>query len=163
MPEPIEATLCCIRGEKGTLFVHRNKDPKDIHFGKYVFPGGKLRRGELPYRGGIREVKEETGLALLRVYTRGTVLFDNQGRLLGGKYNPKDWNVHVYFASKFTGRLKRKCESGEILWIPDSDLLKIEMHEADRIILGLLQTGRNFDATIRYRGEHVKSIEASLS
>ena len=46
------------------LMLHRNKRPSDVHFGKYVGPGGKLEKGESPHQSMLREVFEETGCAL---------------------------------------------------------------------------------------------------
>ena len=43
------------------LFAKRARDP---HKGKYDFPGGFLNYGEDPYRGVIREAREETGIHL---------------------------------------------------------------------------------------------------
>jgi len=62
--------------EKGGKFLLvKRSDKEDNHPGKWVFPGGKLEKGEDALQGLIREIKEETGLdvedkvALIRTYT----------------------------------------------------------------------------------------------
>src|SRR3972149_6364738 len=60
---PIEATVCLIR-QDGKLLLQK-KASERFGGGKWDGPGGKLRPGESPAEGVVREVEEETGLTVI--------------------------------------------------------------------------------------------------
>ena len=58
MKEKTKRVACClIRDWKDDLLMGKRNDN-----GKWTQPGGHLDKGECPYVGAIRELKEETGL-----------------------------------------------------------------------------------------------------
>ena len=69
------ATLCYVRKDGKTLMVHRNKKPNDMHLGKWNGLGGKLEPGETPEECCIRELYEETGLAVRNPQLKGLITF----------------------------------------------------------------------------------------
>ena len=60
---PIEATVCLLRKD-GSLLLQK-KASERFGGGKWDGPGGKLRPGESPAEGVVREVEEETGLTII--------------------------------------------------------------------------------------------------
>ena len=156
-------TACYLRSEGKTLFLYRNAGNADIHNAKYVPPGGKTNRGEKGIDCDVREFKEETGLTLLNPKLRIIATFYNQGRIMGGKENPEDWQVEVYEASEYSGILMPEHQkNAEPLWVQDSDLSRIPMHEGDRKLMELLKEEGVYEALFQYeiekliRFEHVR-------
>ncbi|MBM3233429.1 NUDIX domain-containing protein [Candidatus Pacearchaeota archaeon] len=85
-------TFTFLRVGENTLMLHRNKDPSDFLYGKFVPPGGKIEPGESPEACALREFKEETSLDLAApLIPRGRVFFDNIKRKFQGK--PAKFNV----------------------------------------------------------------------
>ena len=76
--------------------------------GKLILPGGYLQDGELPEEAMIREVLEETGVTAKPI------------RLLGVRFNEKDW--YVLFLAEYINGDAMPCdeENSEVLWI-DTD------------------------------------------
>jgi 8-oxo-dGTP pyrophosphatase MutT (NUDIX family) len=70
------------------LLMHRRKPGKDY----YVLPGGSVEYGETPEVACIREVREETGLAV--ALERKVLVTNNGGRL-----------EHYFLVSTFEGTL----------------------------------------------------------
>lgn len=66
--------VCLIRDWKDDVLMGKRNDNS-----KFTQPGGHLDKGECPYQGAIRELKEETGLdatdiKLVKVIKNGSVL-----------------------------------------------------------------------------------------
>jgi len=133
----ILATLCYVKRNNEVLMLHRNKDPNDFHYGKYVLPGGKIEKGESPEDCIKREIEEETGLTLVRPTLRGVITFINQNI----KKPPRDdWHVLVYSAQEFHGELRQPRE-GDLVWILDSQLPQLPMWEGDKLFLPWIERG----------------------
>ena len=73
--QPELTTLCYIEKDNKYLMMHRVKKDKDINKDKYIGVGGHFEYGESPDECLLREVKEETGLTLLKYKARGVVTF----------------------------------------------------------------------------------------
>lgn len=61
-------TLCYIENDGKYLMLHRVKKQNDINKGKWTGVGGHAEDQESPEECLLREVKEETGLTLTRLY-----------------------------------------------------------------------------------------------
>jgi 8-oxo-dGTP diphosphatase len=59
--------------------MHRNKWAKDIDHGKYLSPGGHVEPGEDVLTCARRETFEESGLTVVDLTLRGTVLRNGFG------------------------------------------------------------------------------------
>jgi 8-oxo-dGTP diphosphatase len=128
--------------------LHRIKKKHDIHEGKWNGLGGKLEKGETPEECVIREVKEESGLTIIEPRLRGFITFPD----FDGK---NDWYVYVFTAGKFEGDLIESDE-GKLEWIPEPELLKLNLWEGDKIFLDWLLEDRFFSAKFNYEnGEFV--------
>ena len=108
--ENVELTvLCLIEDGNKLLLQHRRK--KDWR--GYTLPGGHVEPGESFVDAVTREMKEETGLAILHP------------RLVGVKQFPIEdgrYVVLLFKATEFTGTLS-SSEEGEMVWV-DYDRVK---------------------------------------
>jgi 8-oxo-dGTP diphosphatase len=104
-------TLCLIYRDDRILLQNRIK--KDWR--GYTLPGGHIEPGESVVESVIREMKEETGLAI------------SQPRLCGIKQFPIDGGRYIVFLFKtdrFTGEL-RSSDEGEMEWVSRADVGKL--------------------------------------
>ena len=68
----------------------------------------------------------------------------------------KDWYVFMFTAHKFTGNLIDSKE-GKLEWIPDENLVDLNLWEGDRIFLPWLKDDKFFSAKFEYEnGRYVK-------
>ena len=138
------ATLCYVKKNGRTLMLHRVKKPDDVHEGKWNGLGGKFEPGESPEECVIREIREEAGLRLRNPKLKGVLTFPDFTK-------QEDWYVFVFTATQFTGRLIDSPE-GDLAWIPDRDLLKLNLWEGDKVFLPLLRRRGHFSGKFHYRG-----------
>ncbi|MBI4395305.1 MAG: 8-oxo-dGTP diphosphatase [Candidatus Omnitrophica bacterium] len=137
------ATLCYIKKNGQTLMIYRNKRKRDIHDGKWNGLGGKLHLGETPEECAIREVKEESGLAIKNPSLRGILTFP-------AFKDEEDWYVYVFVAHEFSGELVAESEEGDLKWIEDEKLLDLPLWEGDPIFLKWIDEGRFFSGKFVY-------------
>jgi 8-oxo-dGTP diphosphatase len=148
------ATLCYIRANKQTLMIHRNKDPNDMHKGKWNGLGGKLHAGETPEECVIREVKEESGIDLVKPCFKGFITFPAFDEI-------DDWYVFVFTASEFKGEMVNNTKEGELEWVDDDRLLSLPLWEGDKIFFKWLEQDRFFSAKFVYQNNRL--IEYSVN
>ena len=72
-------TLCYIEKDNCYLMLHRIKKEHDVNRNKWIGVGGKFEPDETPEECLLREVKEETGLTLLKYRFRGILTFIAEG------------------------------------------------------------------------------------
>ena len=137
------ATLCYVRKGGKTLMLHRVKKREDVHEGKWNGLGGKFEQGESPEDCVKREILEEAGLKIQNPLLKGVLTFPDFAK-------EEDWYVFVFTASRFTGRLLDSDE-GNLAWIKDGDLLKLNLWEGDRVFLPLLKRRGHFSGKFHYK------------
>lgn len=137
------ATLCYVRRDRQTLMVHRVKKLNDMHQGKWNGLGGKLESGEMPEECAVREIREESGLIARRLEFKGMLTFP-------GFSNDEDWYAFVFVVHDFDGELIDSPE-GELRWIPDDQLLELNLWEGDRIFLPWLNKTGFFSGKFVYK------------
>jgi 8-oxo-dGTP diphosphatase len=130
----VYGTICYIMKDGKALLIRKEKG---FGSGKLNAPGGKMKEGETPEACAIREVFEETSLALSRLRRHGVLNF------YFGKKDEPDWVVYAFSSTSFSGKLKRSSE-GSLEWV-DSDKLPFdEMWEDDRHWVPLLLKDKTF-------------------
>ncbi|WP_405881344.1 NUDIX hydrolase [Streptomyces sp. NBC_01136] len=106
---PVRAAGCVlwrrspIDGELEICLVHRPK------YDDWSHPKGKLKRGEDPLAGALREVAEETGYAAVLGSELPTLRYPVAGR-------PKE--VRYWAAEATDGQFRPNDEVDRILWLP---------------------------------------------
>ncbi len=143
----INTTLCYIKKDNQYLMLHRTKKENDINEGKWIGVGGKFEENETPEECMLREVQEETGLTLTEYRLRGVITFISN-----------EWiteYMYLFDASGFQGELQ-ECDEGDLQWIPQEELLNLNLWEGDKIFLRkLLKDDRFFTLKVRYEGENL--------
>ncbi len=122
----LNSTLCYIEKDNNYLMLHRNKKENDMNEGKWIGVGGKIEDKETPEECIIREVFEETGLTLEKVFYRGLVTFINT------KYETE--YIFVYTATQFSGTLK-ECNEGTLAWIRKDEIFDLNLWDGDKYFL----------------------------
>lgn len=108
----IFTNMCMISDGNGNILVQDRRNPD---WPGITFPGGHVENGESFVESVIREVWEETGLAIEDPVLCGVKQFQTE--------EDERYVVLFYKASRFSGELKSSDE-GEVFWIPREELPK---------------------------------------
>lgn len=113
--ERVELTVLCLI-KKGKQILLQNRVKKDWR--GYTLPGGHVEQGESFVDAVIREMKEETGLCIIKPKLVGIKQFPiEEGE--GGRYV-----VLLFMAEEFMGEVT-SSEEGEMKWVNREDISKI--------------------------------------
>ena len=142
-------TLCYLEKDEKYLMLHRTKKEVDVNRDKWVGVGGHFEEGESPYDCVIREVFEETGLALAGASYRGVVTFVSD-----------TWEceqMHLFTSRDFVGELS-ECSEGDLCWVAKSDVPHLPIWEGDALFLRLLAEEKPFfSLKLTYLGDTLTS------
>lgn len=124
-------TLCYIERDGQVLMLHRVKKAGDENAGKWIGIGGHLEADESPEECILREIREETGLAVTGLRLRGilTFILPAWGNELTFLYTAKAESDEV-----------PDCSEGVLKWVPVEQISTLPLWEGDRIFLPLLRT-----------------------
>ncbi len=124
-------TLCYIERDGQVLMLHRVKKAGDENAGKWIGIGGHLEADESPEECILREIREETGLAVTGLRLRGilTFILPAWGNELTFLYTAKAESDEV-----------PDCAEGVLKWVPAEQINALPLWEGDRIFLPLLRT-----------------------
>lgn len=107
-PRPAYTADCVVLNGADVLLIRRGKDPFK---GQLALPGGFVNSGETSKAAAIRELSEETGLALEHCKPIG--VFDEPGR------DPRGWVVSMAYTFRTRQRLvKGGDDATEAIWVP---------------------------------------------
>lgn len=144
-------TLCYIEKEDRYLMLHRISKKNDVNKEKWIGVGGHFEKDESPEDCLLREVKEETGLALTSYHFRGIVTF-----ILKDKGSELTEYMCLYTADDYEGTLY-DCNEGVLKWVNKNEIFNLNLWEGDRIFLRLLQENHPFfSLKLVYEGNCLK-------
>ena len=150
-----QTTLCYIDDGQRYLMLHRVRKAHDASHGKWIGVGGKCEQDESPDECMLREVREETGLAVARWRYRGIVTFISD-----------TWDneyMHLFTADRWIGEPDMTIDDeGELAWIAKSDLMSLNLWEGDRIFLRLLMDEGQPFFSLKLVYEHDEMTSAIL-
>ena len=149
----VEATICHIID--GDRLLLQKKSAGLFGEGKWNGVGGKLKAGEHPHEGAVREALEETGLMASHPKRHGALNF-----YFGQKAKP-DWVVHIFSTSSFEGVLKPSME-GALRWFALDEIPYGDMWQDDEHWLPLLLEGRRFSGDFYFNEEGTKLLDFDL-
>ena len=140
-------TLCYLIKDGQWLMLYRNAGKQDGNEGKWIGVGGHFEEGESPEECMLREVREETGLALTSYAFRGIVTFVSDCQ--------ETEYMFLYTADDWKGTLGA-CDEGTLSWVPEAQVMNRPLWEGDRVFLRLLQTDAPFfSLKLVYHGEQL--------
>ncbi len=147
--------------QKNVLVIKKDTRKDDPNSGYFTLPGGKLENNEkgLKNPGGrlkcaIREIKEETGIEIIKPILRGIILFDNQGRTFPNWPNPDNFLVYIYSAKKYKGKAE-KTDEGIPYSVPLNKVHELPSNPGDKKMYEWLKTKRNFFGVIKHKGNEI--------
>ena len=145
-----KTVLCYIEKDHCFLLLNRNKRKNDLNEGKWIGIGGHIESLETPEQALIREVKEETGLALKSYIKRGEILFVND------EYREI---MYLCTSNDFVGELI-ECDEGELAWIDIDKIKGLNLWEGDRYFLPLLiRTDEYLNLELYYKNNRLVKIK----
>lgn len=139
-------TLCYIERGGAYLMLHRTKKENDANRDKWIGVGGGIEDGETPDECLLREVREETGLALSAYRRRGVIDFVSD--------RWEDEEMHLYTASIEDGAQICVCSEGDLEWVAKEKIPELPIWAGDKIFLRLLaEDAPFFRLRLEYHGE----------
>jgi ADP-ribose pyrophosphatase YjhB (NUDIX family) len=138
------SSLCYLEQKGELLLLQRNKEP---FRGFWTAPGGKLEPGENPGETIIREIREETGLAL----TNPRLQMINSETGADPNYN---WLVFIFRGTELSGTLQ-ECNEGVLSWIPRPQIYDLKIPDVDRKLLPfVLDSNQRYFVRLSYNDQH---------
>ena len=126
----IEIVMACCIIIRDDLFYIQQRLADDVWAGLWEFPGGRLKKGELPIDAACREVLEETEFIVSGLQSFATVV-----------HNYKNYRVTLHaFVSKQQGDCPVPVlhAASQYKWIPLSELSDFSFPAGHRQLVGRL-------------------------
>ncbi|MBI3761316.1 MAG: NUDIX domain-containing protein [Chloroflexi bacterium] len=147
----IPRTLCFVTHDREVLLIKGAPDKK-IFPGRYNGVGGHVERDEDIFSAAIREVREETGLAVTEFRLRGVINIDT-GEAAG---------IGLFvFTARADGREVRASSEGILEWVAFDQVNELDLVEDLPMllpkVLGMKDDEMPFSARYHY-GTHGKLI-----
>ncbi len=125
-----EASLSIVEDKVNRKFL-MIKHQRGINQGCVNFPGGKKEPNETMEECVVRETFEETGLKIENPVEVGYIEFPT-----------KNFYVHVFKSTKFSGSIHENKDEAEVFWIDEDKIPYDKMREADRNFLPEIIAGK---------------------
>ncbi|WP_209366896.1 8-oxo-dGTP diphosphatase [Sediminibacillus dalangtanensis] len=130
-------TTCMIKDKNRVLLLNRQHDALK----GYIPPGGKVEFPESFVDGAIREVREETGLAVRNLVYKGLYEFVNEEK-------SDRYIIFNYITEDFSGELLENPPEGEPTWIQIDKAMQLPMQVATKLSFPYLFEEGTFEMQI---------------
>lgn len=100
--------------------------------GYWSLPGGRVEPGERPETAAVREVREETGIAIGRVRRLDTVEIDTAE---GGGGAATRFVLEVFQGDYLSGTATAGDDAAEARWVNPSELRDLRLTDQSRAII----------------------------
>ena len=117
--EEVELTVLCLIHKDGQYLL---QDRVKKYWKGFTLPGGHIEQGESIVDAVIREMKEETGLTVVKPRLCGVKQFP----LKEGKYENGRYLVFLFVVDEFHGEMS-SSEEGKMHWVKKEDLSKVNL------------------------------------
>ncbi|MBI1984780.1 MAG: (deoxy)nucleoside triphosphate pyrophosphohydrolase [Candidatus Wildermuthbacteria bacterium] len=124
----IEVAVAIIR--RGDCFLVAKRPKNKAGAGKWEFPGGKIEPLESPEECLVREIQEEFGASVLISESLAVLDYEYPE---GGKFR-----FHCYLC-EIPNEEPKALEHEEIAWVEAKNLAGIDLLEADKQLIPLIQ------------------------
>ena len=131
-------TLCYLKQDGKILMLHRTAKEKDVNKDKWIGVGGHFEASESPEECLVREVREETGYALLSWRFRGIVTFIVRGEEQLTEY------MMLFTSDEFEKAGEPESMEGELVWVKEEEMLNLNLWEGDKIFFRLIRDDEPF-------------------
>ena len=101
------------------------RNTKDMHLGKWEFPGGKINPGESAEQALKRELKEELGITVLSFNLFDSFEFD---------YTHSKVKLIFFMVTDFDGQAQG-LQGQVVRWVNMRELSELDMLEANHLII----------------------------
>ena len=146
----IVAVGAVVQNARGALLLVKHvPDRRGYWRGKWICPGGRLTRGESVLAGAVREVWEETGLAI-----RPRKFLTPFERIVTVDGVPRLHVIYLdYLADVVGGELTPASDIGEAIWVDPADLPAVwpECHQDTQRLLTIAGFGPAPDGQVSAR------------
>ena len=148
-----QVTICFfIQGDQVLLAMKK----RGFGQGKWNGYGGKIEGGESIEQAAVREVQEESGIAIPISALRKTAEFT-----FSFESNPAwDEQAYVFFIDQWSGQA-RETEEMAPRWFSINDLPYDEMWIADREWLPMILSGKTVRGAVRFSSDGSQIVSAS--
>ncbi len=109
-----QRVLCVLARDRQCLLLHRRRSP---NAGMWNGIGGKIEPGEDPFAACIREVHEETGLAITDPKLRVLLVITTRD-------TSELWIIYAFYAPAPAGDLAAS-EEGDLRWVDVDEVLSL--------------------------------------
>jgi 8-oxo-dGTP diphosphatase len=120
----IEVAAGVLRDHRGRVLVGQ-RVARDLYYGKWEFPGGKLEPGESPEQALKRELQEELGIEIAGAEPLIQISHD---------YPDRKVRLNVLEVTSYSGR-PRGREGQAVKWIEPTELSTLDFLEANKPIM----------------------------
>lgn len=130
-PSVLPMVICAnvfIRKDGKYLLMKRSPDKKYAPNKIHPF-GGKMDKGENPYIGAVREVREEVGIEIENLKLEAVIYELDPDKELAA-----DWIV-FYFSADYKSGEVIKSEEGEVVYLTDDEVKKSDLFPSVKTII----------------------------
>jgi 8-oxo-dGTP diphosphatase / 2-hydroxy-dATP diphosphatase len=133
-------TLCLLHNDTHILLGLKKRG---FATGRWNGFGGKVNEGEGVDQAALRELQEESGIALSSMPKVGVLTFIMDGE-------SESWETHIYAVPGFAGEAI-ETEEMRPQWFKHSEIPYGQMWTDDKLWLPMLLAGKKFMGTFRFK------------